>query len=379
MYAKTTKNRGDLMESKNCISNRRKYKHLNEADRCKIEVLLKDKKKVSEIATLLNRDRATIYREIKRGTVRQLDGELRQRYEYRADVAQRDYEEQGRNKERSLKIGSDKGLEEYIRKKLLKDKYSPDAIIGEIKAKGLEFTGMICAKTLYNYIDAGIFSGISNETLWEKRKRKKHRIRKIRVTRELYKMPRRITERPEVANNRLEYGHWEGDCIKGPVGTRASLLTLTERKSLEEIIIKLERATQENVKKAFDDLEKRYGAAFKIKFKSITFDNGSEFLNWKYLELSTSEPENPRTITYFAHPYSAWERGSNENQNRMIRRFIPKGTSIGKISFEEIARIEKWINNYPRKRLGYRSARDVAQEHMQNSGRSEFSLDFVAL
>lgn len=367
------------MESKNCISNRRKYKHLNEADRCKIEVLLKDKKKVSEIATLLNRDRATIYREIKRGTVRQLDGELRQRYEYRADVAQRDYEEQGRNKERSLKIGSDKGLEEYIRKKLLKDKYSPDAIIGEIKAKGLEFTGMICAKTLYNYIDAGIFSGISNETLWEKRKRKKHRIRKIRVTRELYKMPRRITERPEVANNRLEYGHWEGDCIKGPVGTRASLLTLTERKSLEEIIIKLERATQENVKKAFDDLEKRYGAAFKIKFKSITFDNGSEFLNWKYLELSTSEPENPRTITYFAHPYSAWERGSNENQNRMIRRFIPKGTSIGKISFEEIARIEKWINNYPRKRLGYRSARDVAQEHMQNSGRSEFSLDFVAL
>jgi len=379
VIAKTTKNRGDLMEPKNCTSNGRKYKHLNGADRCTIEVLLKDKQKVSKIARLLNRDRATIYREIKRGTVRQLDWQLRQKYKYRADVAQRDYEEQGRNKERSLKIGRDKGLEEYIRKKLCHDRYSPDAIIGEIKANGLEFTGMICTKTLYNYIDAGVFSGISNETLWEKRKRKKHRIRKIRVSREVYKMPRRITERPNVANDRLEYGHWEGDCIKGPVGTRASLLTLTERKSLEEIIIKLDRATQENVQKAFDDLEERYGPAFKIKFKSITFDNGGEFLNWKYIELSMLEPENPRTITYFAHPYSAWERGSNENQNRMIRRFIPKGTTIGKISSGEIERIEEWMNNYPRKRLGYRSSRDVAQECMQNSSRSEFSLDFVAL
>ena len=361
------------MELRDCISNTGKYKHLSEAERHKLEVLLKDKRKVGEIARLLNRNRSTIYREIKRGSINWTYYDLRKRKRYCADVGQADYERQGRNKERSLKIGSDKRLEEYIRKKIVKDKYSPDAIIGEIKEKGLVFEGMICTKTLYNYIDAGILRGISNENLWEKRKRKKRRHRKIRRIRERYTMPRRITERPEEVNDRLEYGHWEGDCVKGPIGSKASLFTLTERKTLEEIILKVEQATQDEIQIALDELEKRYGTAFKIKFKSITFDNGGEFLNWKYLELSTLEPENPRTITYFAHPYSSWERGSNEIQNRMIRRFIPKGTPISNISNEEIASIEQWMNHYPRKRLGYRSAHDVAQECMQNSSDLAFS------
>ena len=282
--------------------------------------------------------------------------------QYRANVGQRNYEEQGKNKERSLKIGKDRRLERYIRKKILKERYSPDAVIGEIKRKELKFKGMICTKTLYNYIDAGIFSGISNENLWEKRKRRKRRYRTIRRERRRYKMPRRITERPEQANNRLEYGHWEGDCIKGPMGSKASLLTLTERKTLEEIVIKLQETTQAEVQRALNDLEQKYGAEFKIKFKTITFDNGSEFLNWKFLELSLLDPGNQRTVTYFAHPYSAWERGSNENQNRMIRRFIPKGTNIANVSDKEIKIIENWMNNYPRKRLGYKTAKQMVKE-----------------
>ena len=87
----------------------------------------------------------------------------------------------------------------------------------------------------------------------------------------------------------------------------------------------------------------------------------------------------PRTITYFAHPYSSWERGSNENQNRMIRRFIPKGTPISSVSQKEVNRIEKWMNNYPRKKLGYKSARDVSATHMQNISNLEFSLESFAL
>jgi len=365
------------MEQKNCNTKREKYKHLNESERYKIEVLLEDRKRVKDIAAILGRDRSTIYREIKRGMVIRLQSDLSKNKQYRADVAQANYEELGKNKERSLKIGNDRRLEEYIRKKIIKDKFSPDAIIGEIKAKGLKFKGMICTKTLYNYIDAGILAGISNENLWEKRKRKKRGYKTVSRVSRTNRMARIITQRPEEVNKRLEYGHWEGDSVKGRQGTTTSLLTLTERKTLEEIIIKLEQTTQVEVKKAIDSLEKRYGAEFNIKFKTITLDNGSEFLDWKSLELSVLEQNKQRMTTYFAHAYSAWERGSNENSNRIIRRFIPKGKDIADFDHREIKRIENWINNYPRKILGYKTAKQMVKELLLDN--SALDLDIVAV
>ncbi|MBL7132307.1 MAG: IS30 family transposase [Candidatus Omnitrophica bacterium] len=365
------------MEQKNCSTKKNIYKHLNKEERYTIEALLKAKKKIKEIASILGRDRSTIYREIRRGSVSRLQYDLTEKMQYRANVGQKKYEEFGKNKERSLRIGKDRKLEGYIRKKIIEDKYSPDAVIGEIERKGLKFEGMICAKTLYNYINAGIFSGISNKDLWEKGKRKKRKYRRVTRAKKRHVMPRRITERPKEAEKRLEYGHWEGDCIKGPSGKVASLLTLTERTTLEEIIIKLEQATQEEVQKAFDKLEKRCGAGFKIKFKTITFDNGSEFLNWKYLEFSVINPSVRRTVIYFAHPYSSWERGSNENQNRIIRRFIPKGTDINNVEELEVKRIENWMNNYPRRQLGYKTAKQMAKECLQNN--NDLKLETVAL
>lgn len=364
------------MEPRDCSTKSKKYKHLSERERYKIEALLEGKKTVKEIAGILRRNRATIYREIRRGTVVRLDYELRKKQEYRANVGQRRHQELGKNKERSLKIGKDKSLESYIRKKILKKKFSPDAVIGEIKRKGLKFEGMICTKTLYNYIDAGIFSGISNKNLWEKREKKRRYKMVSRVSR-TNRMARSITERPIGAQMREEYGHWEGDCVKGPSGTKSGLLTLTERKTLEEIIIKLKRMTQKEVRKAINRLERKYGVQFRIKFKSITFDNGVEFLDWKSLELSIIDPEKRRTTIYFAHAYSSWERGSNEVQNKMIRRFIPKGTDIADISRQEIKRIENWMNNYPRKKLGYATAKEMAEQCLQNDSDQKF--DFVAL
>lgn len=365
------------MELYNSTTKGKKYKHINAIERYKIEGYLEAKKSIKEIAEILGRDRSTIYREIKRGRVVLLDYELRKKACYKADAGEMRYEEAGRNKERSLKIGKDRLLEQYIRRKILNDRYSPDAVIGEIKRKGLKFKGMICTKTLYNYIDAGIFSDITNENLWQKRKRQKRGYHTIRRVCLRNRMARRITERPIEANERLEYGHWEGDCVKGSKSSKTSLLTLTERKTLEEIIIKLEQATQEEVQKAIDALEKKYGTTFKLKFKTITFDNGSEFLSWKTLELSVFDRKTRRVTIYFAHAYSAWERGSNENANKIIRRFIPKGEDIGHFDRSEIKDIEKWMNNYPRKILGYRSAKQAAQECLRNN--SNFGLDFVAV
>ena len=161
------------MKPKDCTTKSKKYVHLTERDRYQIEGLLKGKKDVEEIAEILRRDRSTIYREIKRGAIFRVQNDFCEGYEYRANAAQADYEAQGRNKERSLKIGKDKELEEYIRNKIINDKFSPDAVIGEIKARGMKFKGLMCTKTLYNNIDAGYLTGISNKNLWQKRDKKK--------------------------------------------------------------------------------------------------------------------------------------------------------------------------------------------------------------
>lgn len=354
------------MKQIDCNTNKKKYKHLVERDRYKIEVLIESKKNAGEIAKLLGRNRSTVYREIKRGTISRLQSDLSEKDKYRANYAQADYDKKGSQKERSLKIGKDSRLEAYIRIKLVEERFSPDAIIGEIKANRIKFKGIICTKTLYNYIDVGIFSGISNKHLWEKRKKKKRKYKTVVRVNSNNRQCRSIEERPKEINDRVEYGHWEGDTIKGPRGSLASLFTLTERKTKEEIIIKVEQATQEAIKAAVDGLEMSHGDDFKLKFKSITFDNGGEFLGWKSLEISLLKSAEQRTTVYFAHSYSSWERGTNENQNRMIRRFIPKGTDIADIGEKEIQKIQDWMNNYPRKILGYKTAKQAAQECLRS-------------
>lgn len=347
----------------------KKYTHLSERERYKIEALLEGKKSPPEIALILNRNRSTIHREIKRGTIKRINTDLTQTKKYRANAAHLDYTRQCKNRERSLKIGKDRHLEEYIRRKITKDRFSPDALIGQIKAQGIKFQRMICTKTLYNYIDAGIFSGIDRRHLWQKSKERKRRYKTVIRVLAKNKMARSIEERPKEANDRAEYGHWEGDSVKGcQRGSKAGLLTLTERKTRQQIIVKVNQATHEAVKAAFDRLERKLGYRFKIKFKSITFDNGVEFLNWQSLEASVLEPGQKRTTIYFAHAYSSWERGTNENQNRMIRRFIPKGLDIGGFNDKEIKVIEDWMNNYPRRILGYNTPNQAAQDLQGNSG-----------
>ena len=355
------------MKREDCNTKLKKYVHLTERERYKIEGLLEGQKTVCEIATILRRDNATIYREIERGTVRRLQYDLTEKELYRANVAQADYVKRGRDKERSLKIGKDKDLEAYIRVKLIKEKFSPDAIIGQIKIDGLVFEGIITTKTLYNYIDAGYFSGISNKNLWQKRNKKKRGYKTVSRVNTKNKDCRSIEDRPKKIDNRVEYGHWEGDTVKGPLGSRAGLFTLTERKTREEIIIKICEGTQEAIQEALDGLEVKHGAGFKYKFRSITFDNGVEFLGWKRLEVSVAGSSERRTTVYFAHSYSSWERGTNENQNRMIRRFIPKGTNIANVSDVEVQWIQDWMNNYPRKILGYKTANQMAKACLQGN------------
>lgn len=334
-----------------------KWKQLSEHERYKIEGFCQAKMSSSEIASKLGRDRRTIEREIARGIVEQRDSLWREQRVYLADAGQRVHDENAANKGRGLKIGNDHELAKHIEDRIKNDKYSPGAVVGEIKAKGLNFRTSICTKTVYNYIDKNVFLGITNKDLPVKRKRKKRKYNRTRAVALNNRNGRSIDERPENVNNREQSGHWEMDCVVG--SGRECLLVLTERQKREEIITKMAGKTQACVKQAIDRLERKHKSNFRKKFKSFTMDNGCEFLDIEALETSCLFPGQRRITVYYAHPYSAWERGSNENANKLIRRFIPKGADIGKFTNAEIKRIEHWMNNYPRKMFGYKSANDM--------------------
>ena len=232
-----------------------------------------------------------------------------------------------------------------------KEKLSPYSTAERIKQSG-KFNKTLHWKTIYNYLDKDIFLNISNKDLWEKSRRKKRKYRKTRIAYNNIKGTS-ITERPKEAENRQVAGHWEMDTVESGKGAKAALLVLTERASRTEEIYKLKGKTQQEVKKALDKVERRLGAkAFRKRYKTITCDNGSEFLAMDELEKSIINKKKKRTKVYYCHPYSAFERGSNENANKMIRRFIPKGANIDDYSEDEIQKIQDYINNCPRRILG---------------------------
>jgi len=148
--------------------------------------------------------------------------------------------------------------------------------------------------------------------------------------------------------------------IMGKKGQAACFLVMTERVSRKELISKVPSKTQSNVIGIINTLEIQRQGNFPNILKSFTMDNGSEFLDSKSLENSQLFQGTKRTTCYYAHPCSAWERGSNENANKLIRRFIPKGTNIHNYTDEDINRIQHWMNNYPRKILGYKTSNQVA-------------------
>ena len=170
----------------------------------------------------------------------------------------------------------------------------------------------------------------------------------------------KLSKRPRAKRNskvglKNPTAHWEMDTVLSGKGDKTCLLVLTERRSRTELMYLLNNRSQECVQKVFDRLERRYKGNFSHIFKSFTCDNGGEFLDCDSLERSCLHTAK-RTAIYFAHPYSAYERGSNENANKLIRKFIKKGEHIGKLPLAYIKRIEKWINNYPRRIFGYKTA-----------------------
>lgn len=352
------------MSQKNNNTKTRKWEQITEKERYKMEGLFEQGLTSAEIGASIGKSKRTIERERKLGLVEQKKiNPSNKKYEdlyiielvYKADAAQRRHDENAANKGRTLKIGHDHKLAQHIENKIKNEKWSPDVITGRIKSEGLVFETSICTKTVYNYIDKGIFVNISNKDLWVKKDGKKREYKKIRTVALNNKNGKSITERPEQADDRTEYGHWEIDLVVGKQGTKKVILTLVERKTRKSLYVLANNKTQKEVIAAVKRAKRRVKGDFSDVFKSITADNGSEFLDSEAIKKAAKCGE-----VYYAHPYSSWERGSNENGNRILRRFVPKGTDIGKLSVKQLQQIEDWVNNYPRKILGYKSANEFA-------------------
>lgn len=333
----------------------KKGKHLNYDERCSIERWYNiDKRTKVEIAKLLDRNEKTIRNEIKRGLVCIKTQHWEDKMVYSADIAQQQYNYYIRAKGPQLKIDNDYKLKEYVEEGINKLKKSPEVIAKEINEK--EFKVKICAKTIRNCIRKGFIFDIKPDHLIYKKIYKN----KNKEKRKSSTIPpeKSIEYRPIEANLRSEYGHWEGDLVIGKRKKSDCLLVFTERMTREEIIFKISGKKSENVVNIINKMEDELKEEFYRKFKTITFDNGGEFRDYENMEKSQYKEEK-RLRVYYAHPYCSGERGSNENNNRLIRRFIPKGTDISEISESFIKEVENWINNYPRKIFKYLSANDM--------------------
>ena len=347
------------MEQADTTTHPRRGKQLNRDERIQIESLLKVGHPPRQIAMLLGRHVRTIEREIQRGAVEHLNTDLTRARVYSSDRGQDVHDLNATAKGPQLKLGAHYETAEFIRLHIVENRFSPDVVAGLMKTQTVPCT--VCTKTIYSYIDAGWISGVTNESLWEKRKRRKkthnclHRRAKRAVP-----AGRSITDRPAEVCSREDFGHWEIDLVVGAKGSGSGvLMTLVERKTRKVIMRKLKDGTQRAVRRALNGLERSMGQeAFRAQFKTITADNGSEFLQAHGIEGSIFGTHR-RTKLYYAHPYSSWERGSNENINRIIRRFIPKGSSLSRVKRSTVEEIEAWINRYPRRIHGFKTAEEM--------------------
>lgn len=341
------------------------FKHLSQNDRIKMETMLNSGHKVVEVAEYLHVHRSTIYREIKRGEYTHRNSDYTEETRYSSDLGQKNHDWNAQGKGRNIKIGNDRPLAEYIEGKIIEDKYSPEAALAAAAESGIEFTTSISVRTLYRYIDKGIFLKLTNKDLPVKGKRKKHN-KRVKVQKRA-SAGESIENRPDEVKDREIFGHWEMDTVKGKQGvTKSCMLVLTERKTRDEIIVKLPDQKAASVVEAIDRLERKWGDMFTKVFRSITVDNGVEFSDYEGLERSVLHEGEKRTFAFYCHPYSSWERGSNENNNRLIRRHIPKGEDFDEKQDRDIEYIENWINNYPRGIFGFKTSAQLFEEEIRN-------------
>lgn len=335
-----------------------KGKHLTQAERAQISILKSEGYSNRQIAERLGRAPQTINNEIERGTVQQMSRQKQngKTYDYYHTVYDPDYAHDAymENREhcgRRPKWSLSDAFVDWADRQMLEHNWSPDAVVGTAREHDFFSDALIpCTTTLYNWIDQHIMR-TKNIDLPEKLRRNT-KTKALKTRKHKRYLGPSITERPADVESRTTFGHWEIDTMIGAKQKHdAVLLTLVERQTRFEVLLKIDAKDANAVTKAVESLVGRAGDHMSSLFKTITSDNGSEFS-------TLYETLKSVTNVYFARPFASYERGTSENQHKFIRRFIPKGQSISDISDRQVQRIQRWMNDYPRKILNYQTPHD---------------------
>lgn len=225
---------------------------------------------------------------------------------------------------------------------LLLQQWSPQQISGRLT---LEQQESVSHERIYQHIYANKRAGgdLYRHLRCQKRRRKRYGLRDRRG-----RLPERrsIDERPKIVDSKRRFGDWEADTIIGQNHQQA-IVSIVERKSKLTRLVKVERNTADAVGRALTTQLKS------LMVKTITSDNGREFAHHQRIA------QQLRADFYFAHPYSSWERGLNENTNGLVRQYFPKKSDFSKINDRQISTVVERLNNRPRKTLGYKTPNEV--------------------
>jgi len=327
-------------------------KHLTFDERLIIQRQLrlpkKDRLSMTQLAQTLGKNRSTIWRGIKRGSVEQRTDCYEMNLRYHAEVGQRRY---GRHRENCRWEGKISTASEFISiadEQIHKEKRSPAQACAIACAQTSAGTPPVCGKTIYNYISAHKIKADSFDLhLKLRRKAAKKGTAPVR-TGKIPEDAMSIDQRPDVINERREIGRLEIDSVLGKRAKGAAILTLDDRAARKRHAAKTGGKNTDAVREGLSRILRKMPEKERAQIKSITSDNGPEFK-----KLADGFPEY--TI-YYAHPYRSGEGGTNERQNGIMRWFIPKGTPIEDVSEEKLQRVIGWINTMPRKMFGWKDS-----------------------
>jgi IS30 family transposase len=314
------------------------YHQITSGERYMLAALRKQGFNQSAIAKALGRHRSTISRELKRNAAKSTGY-------YRPSKAQ-----EMANGRRSRSRRNRQFSRADFRKveALLAQLWSPEQISGHLRRHDLL---SISHETIYQHIwrDRGLGGSLYTHLRGARKQRRKRY--GAHDSRGRLAGKRHISERPKAVERRRKLGHWEIDTVMGK-GSQHCLLTLVERKSGYVLIGKLNARNTAQTNQRALQLIRRHSD----RFETVTADNGTEFHDYRSLE------EASGVTFYFATPHHSWERGTNENTNGLIRQYVPKGTSMTKLTQHQCNAIAARLNDRPRKRLGYRTPRECFNE-----------------
>jgi len=326
------------------------YKRLTLDERIIIEKQLALGQNPSQIATLLSRNRSSVYRDIKRCKAGQ----------YTAIEATflSVYKSSDRKNGKS-KMNQNKRLYDYVVEKL-NLYWSPEQIHMELMKDFPEDKAMrIATETIYFYIYVHAKPELKAALIEQLRQKRKYRgnVRRGKDKRTTIADKITIEERPAEVKGREIPGHWEGDLIMGK-DRQSAIGTLNERTTRAVILVHLKARDATSVRKAF---EKEFRSIPTQMKKSLTYDNGTEMAQHKLFT------KNTKVAVYFANPYSPWERPTNENSNGLLRDYFPKGMDLSTVTKKRLKEVQDQLNERPRKVLGWRKPKDVFDDFVMKN------------